>query len=81
LRAALVEQGLEVQNDFPLKENRSFSLEPEIVTVALYIGNKVLDATVGMSVESIVKSTVAKIKDRPGVEIQLEVNDEGADEE
>jgi hypothetical protein len=70
LAQMLREEGLEVTYEPPTE---SRSVESDLVLVALYVGDKVADATVGLSVDALVRKAVARFKDRlPQADVQIE---------
>jgi len=63
-------EGLKVWYEPPMETRSGGS---DLILVTFYIADKVLDATVGVSVESAVKAAVAKIKARlPEADIKIE---------
>ena len=58
----------------PPLETRSF--ERDVALVVIYVADQILDAAVGVSVESLTRKAVAKFKDRlPQVEVEVKDND------
>lgn len=65
LAQVLQEEGLEVQYQPPI-ERRIGGIETALEVVVLWVGDKVANAVVGESVDSLVKKAVAKFKERIG---------------
>ena len=73
LAQGLRAEGLDVQSESPRKDR---GIEADAAWIALYVGDKVFDATTGMSVESLIHKAVAVFKDGfPVADVQIEEDD------
>jgi len=72
LAQGLRAEGLDVRSESP-SEDRGIE---EAAWIALYVGDKVFDATTGMGVESLIHKAVAVFKDGfPVADVQIEEDD------